>query len=280
MKNDLGKILITGAGGMLAYDLEQAFSKAYPGKVVALGVGDLDITSPVSIEKAFALHQPQVVINAAAYTNVDGAETERHVAYGINATGTQYLVDACRTSGRAFVHFSTDHVFDGEVDHARTEEETPNPVNYYATSKLEGERFALAYDRALVLRVQWLYGVKKDRFTTLRGKEVFTPFADQFGAPTWTQTVTQTVRELLRRDTYGLFHFAYEDYASWAQVFEFVKEKLNLTVRLVPKMSSEVSLPAKRPRFSVLSNAKLKRALGVDSMGSWKTDLAAFLDQR
>ena len=114
----------------------------------------------------------------------------------------------------------------------------------------------------------------------LRGKEIFTPFIDQFGAPTWTRDVVQVVIRLIERNAEGLFHFAYDDYASWAQVFEFVRDELRLTTRLLPKRTDEVKLPAGRPLFSVMSNRKLVEFLGIPGMGSWKDSLREFLQTR
>jgi len=130
---------------------------------------------------------------------------------------------------------------------------------------------------SLVLRVQWLYGQRKDRFSPLRSKTEFSPFADQFGAPTWTRKLAEGVQALLNKKASGLFHFSYDDFASWSQVFEFVKQEWKLDLKLSPKQTADMKLPAKRPLFSVLDNTKLKQTLGVSSMGSWKAPLQEFL---
>jgi dTDP-4-dehydrorhamnose reductase len=271
-------ILIAGAGGMLGWDLARTFTESLgQSRVVALGHQGLDITRPDSIATALDRYEPRVLVNAAAYTNVDGAESEPQAARAINASGPACLAAACAERGIRLVHFSTDQVFDGQAAEPRREDEEPNPPNTYARTKLEGETAALRSPGALVLRVQWLYGERKDRFTPLRKKDVFTPFSDQYGSPTWTRLLAETVLELLDRDVAGLFHFAHDDFASWLEVFQFVKAELHLAVRLEPKRTAEVTLPARRPLYSVLSNRKLCQALGRSGMGSWKDPLRQFL---
>lgn len=271
-------ILVTGGNGMLAWDLARSFEKAFPGCALrAPGKDQLDITSEDSLHSALSTYRPQWVLNAAAYTSVDGAEGEKEKAESINSTGPQYLAEQCRAFGAKLVHFSTDQVFDGTVEHPRTEDEIPTPCNAYGASKLLGEAPVLREPGNLVLRVQWLYGEKKDRFSPLRQRKIFTPFADQWGAPAWTRKIAETVASLLQKEASGLFHFSYDDHATWAEVFQFVKEQWHLDLVLEPKKTQEMALPARRPLYSVLSNRKLKEALGVDTMGSWKTPLKEFL---
>jgi dTDP-4-dehydrorhamnose reductase len=271
-------LLITGAGGMLGWELKEHFSKSWKGgPVVALDREALDITRRIQVETCFNEYRPHVVLNAAAYTNVDGAESERELAYAINCMGVANLVAGCRVRGTKLVHFSTDQVFDGTGNIPWSEEMAPRPSNYYAETKWLGEKEAMRAPGALILRVQWLYGKRKDRFNTLRGKTTFTPFADQWGAPTWTRDICGFAEELLNREAQGIFHLSYDDYASWAEVFEFARDVLSLEVQLIPKKTEEVSLPAARPRFSVMSNRKLQSFLSRDKIGSWKDALRAFL---
>ncbi len=266
------RVLITGGSGMLAWDLARVFESP-----VVLNRTELDITSESSILGSLEKYRPAVVLNTAAYTSVDGAETEREATEAINARGPALLARACRSANAQLVHFSTDQVFNGKVDRPRTEEDPTDPINHYAVTKLRGEQAVLGETGSLVLRVQWLYGQRKDRFSPLRSKTEFSPFADQFGAPTWTRKLAEGVQALLEKKASGLFHFSYDDYASWAQVFEFVKQEWKLDLKLSPKQTAEMKLPAKRPLFSVLDNTKLKQTLGVSSMGSWKAPLQEFL---
>ena len=274
-----GPVVITGAGGMLGWDITRLF-KLWMGesRVIPLGHGDLDVTDLPSIRKQFALLKPSAVINCAAYTNVDLAETEREDAKALNQAAPGFLATGANEVGAHLIHFSTDQVFDGRTEAPYTEEHPTHPLNQYAATKCLGE-LPVIEAGGTVLRVQWLYGEKKDRFTYLKHKEVFTPFADQYGAPTWTEDICRVVAAVLTQNIRGLYHLSYDDFASWAEVFAFVKEKLNLSVQLKPKLTKEVDLPAKRPEFSTLSNQKLISALGWSKMGSWKDSLSEFLDQ-
>lgn len=275
----LAPVLVTGAGGMLAYDILSVFrDELSRGQVTATDRRSMDIAEPHSVGAALDRVKPRLVINCAAYTNVDGAESERDAAQLSNAIGPKVLAQACRERKIQLVHFSTDQVFDGNYTIPRKETDPTNPLNQYAATKLAGEQAVLeAWDRHLVFRVQWLYGEKKDRFTPLRDKKVFTPFQDQIGAPTWTQEIAQTVLEAVTREANGLYHLAYDDWASWYEIFGFVKASMGYPVQLEPKLTSEVDLPARRPLFSVMSNKKLCEFFKLDSFGSWKDPLRDFL---
>ncbi|MBI1861667.1 MAG: dTDP-4-dehydrorhamnose reductase [Deltaproteobacteria bacterium] len=270
------RILITGAQGMLGSDLLPECERVFGAdNVIGFGRGELDITSFQSVSRMFADVKPTIVVNSAAYTNVDGAEVDRDAAHEINCVGPENLAKVAAALGARLIHFSTDQVFDGERKRPWLETDEPNPLNQYATTKLAGERAVLAAGPHVILRVQWLYGEKKERFSQLRSKELFTPFADQVGAPTWTRDIARVVPKLIQSE--GLFHFAYDDAASWADVFAFVKEEWKLKVRLEPKQTKDVPLPARRPLYCVMSNQKLKRELNLDQLGSWKDSLREFL---
>ncbi len=272
------KVLITGARGMLGSDLTEVFTKALGGdSVLPKGSLDLDITDAQQVISVLNEFKPDVVINSAAYTNVDKAESEKQKATAVNATGPGLMAAECGKRQIRLVHFSTDQVFDGSGSVPRKETDTPRPLNHYALSKWEGEKLVLSHPGHLVLRVQWLYGKKKDRFSQLRSKEVFTPFLDQYGAPAWTLPLSSVVLKLAREKTTGLYHYSYDDYASWFEVYQFVCQQWNLPTKLIGKRTAEVALPAIRPLFSVLDNRKLLSALKIPRMGSWREPLSEFL---
>ena len=271
-------MLITGAGGMLGSDMTPAFVSAHGSDaVVSLKREDLDITDAKKVREVLQAVRPTWVVNTAAYTAVDKAERERELARSINETGPAILAEACATLHIKLLHFSTDQVFDGKSNQPWTETDPTAPLNYYAETKLEGERAVLAYPQHLVLRVQWLYGRKKDRFTALRNLETFSPFSDQRGAPTWTSHLAAICEKLVSQNFKGLYHFAHDDSATWAEVFQFVKEVMGYRVRLEPKTTESLALPAKRPLYCVLSNRKLVEALQVPGLGSWQLALSTFL---
>ena len=186
---------------MLGSDLTSFFKDAIGAdQVCATDYDTLDITVADSVKKKLGDLMPGLVINAAAYTDVDGAECNREAAYRLNVIGPKNLADACSLFGSKLIHFSTDYVFDGTGNRLWTEEDMPNPSNYYAETKLQGEEAVRRHRDSLVIRLQWLYGGKRDRFTILKKRESFTPFSDQYGAPTWTREVCKTVKELSALD--------------------------------------------------------------------------------
>jgi len=181
--------LITGASGMLGTDLKTLFCQKYGNEYVhAFSKEELNICEAEKVEATLLKLRPAIIINAAAYTNVDGAESEREKAHEINVVGPRIIAMLANQIGAHLIHFSTDQVFDGNKDLPWTEEDIPNPLNYYATTKLLGEKEVLKYSRSTVLRVQWLFGEKKDRFTLIKDKKVFTPLLRSVGSPHLDQT--------------------------------------------------------------------------------------------
>ncbi|MFM8269711.1 MAG: dTDP-4-dehydrorhamnose reductase [Pseudomonadota bacterium] len=269
-----GPILLIGASGLLGSEIAAVLPEH-------LQFPDLDITHSSSVSDIIQRTKPQWIINAAAYTDVDKAETEREKAKLINAIGPAYLAQSAALVGARLIHFSTDYVFSGEGDKPWSENDPKNPVqpNWYGETKLMGESAVLNYPNHLVLRVQWLYGHQRNRFASLKHRDSFSPFVDQFGAPTWTRDVVRALLLLMTQKATGDFHFAYDDFASWMEVYQFVKNELKLPIKLKPTISSESTLPARRPQNGRLSNEKLKKQLGVQYLGSWKTSLREFLQQ-
>lgn len=277
-----GPILIIGSQGLLGSEFVTLLrDNLSHSQIIPTTHAQLDITNPDQIQTTLSDLKPLWVINTAAYTQVDLAEVEREKALAINAKGPKFLAKFCSDHGAKLIHFSTDYVFNGNGIKPWTESDKPEPVvpNWYGETKLLGEQAVMEFDGNLVCRVQWLYGSKQDRFSAIKNKNTFTPFSDQFGAPTWTRDIVRWVLAILSKEGSGLFHLAYDDYASWYEVYEFVKKKLNLSVDLIPSFSSELRLPAKRPLNGRLSNKKLIDFLGLKSAGSWKESLSSFLEE-
>lgn len=281
LKNKIkGPILITGARGMLGSDIAEVLrSQISPEEVIETDYLELNILDSKTLDQKVSQLKPYWIINTAAYTDVDKAEAERDLAFQINVEGPRNLTAVAKKVGARLVHFSTDYVFSGEGERPWMETDEPHPIspNWYAETKWQGDQAVMSEARNLILRVQWLYGRKRERFSLLRSKEVFTPFVDQFGAPTWTVDIAKTLAQLLRKEASGLFHYAYDDFTNWFEVYDLVKKEWNLKTELIPKKSAEVKLPAKRPLNGRLSNQKIKDFLGLKSLGSWRDSLTKFL---
>lgn len=277
-----GPVLVTGSHGMLGTEFGEALSGILSAsELILTDKKNFDLTNPTQVGAFLKETRPHWVINTAAYTQVDKAETERDLAYSVNASGPRILAKACSENAIKLVHFSTDYVFSGEGNTPWVETDLPCPriPNWYGETKLLGERAVLEFPQHLVFRVQWLYGKKRERFSLLKDRTEFTPFCDQYGAPTWTQDIVETTLQVMAKEGSGLFHLSYDDFGSWYEVYQLVKEEWGLSTELIPKKSEEVSLPAKRPLNGRLSNLKLKNFLKVESLGSWKTSLRKFLKQ-
>jgi dTDP-4-dehydrorhamnose reductase len=273
-------VLLIGAHGLLGSEIASALEEQKI-SVLKKTSSELDITDTNAVTDAINKIKPHWIINAAAYTDVDKAETERESARLINAIGPSHLAHIAASVNARLIHFSTDYVFSGEGEKPWTETDLREPVtrNWYGETKLMGEKEVLNYPNHLVIRVQWLYGKKRNRFAGLRNRESFSPFVDQFGAPTWTQDIVKVLLALMAQEVAGLFHFAYDDFASWMDVYQVVKDEWKLPVKLFPAHTRNADLPAQRPLNGRLSNEKLKKQLGVQSLGSWKTSLKEFLHQ-
>jgi dTDP-4-dehydrorhamnose reductase len=275
-----GPVLLIGANGLLGSEIASALEDPKI-SLIKKTSSELDITDAKVIADAIKKIKPHWIINAAAYTDVDKAEAERESARLINATGPSHLANVAASVNARLIYFSTDYVFNGEGEKPWAETDPREPVtpNWYGETKLMGEKAVLNYPNHLVLRVQWLYGKKRNRFSTLKNRVTFSPFIDQFGAPTWTRDVVKALLVLMAQEATGLFHFAYDDFASWMDVYQVVKEEWKLPVKLIPAHTRDADLPAQRPLNGRLANEKLKKQLGVQSLGSWKTSLKEFLSQ-
>jgi dTDP-4-dehydrorhamnose reductase len=278
-------ILIAGAGGMLGTSLRKVCLERGVA-VSAPGEDTFDIAQAASVERtvrAFAREHPDsVLVNAAAYTNVERAEDEPERAYAVNDAGARLLAAEAVRSGLRFVHVSTDFVFDGTKAGAYTEDDEPNPLSVYGRSKLLGERsVAEAHPRALIVRTAWAFGEggvnfpKKilERARTMRKIDVV---CDEKGSPTYTCDLAAGILALLDADARGLFHLAGSGSCTRD---EFAREVLRLAgredVEVVPVLSSTFPSKAARPANSVLDCSKAA-ALGV-VLPEWRDALARFV---
>ena len=278
------KVLITGAGGLLGGAVAREFADRH--EVVALDRGALDVTSDDAVRSVIAAERPSVIVNCAAWNDVDGAEDEPARALRVNAFAVRSLVRAAAASGASLVHFSSDFVFDGETDRPYAEQDPANPRGVYAASKLLGDWFALEGPGAYVLRVESLFGppgpggARRGSLGTIvdrirEGIEV-PVFVDRIVSPTYTPDIARAARALVERAAApGLYHCVNTGHASWAQIAERAASIMGVPFHMRPLTLETAKLRARRPRYCAMSNEKLAAA-GV-SMRSWEEALEAFV---
>jgi dTDP-4-dehydrorhamnose reductase len=261
------KTLIIGSSGMLGSDLCKTFPDA-----VKLTHHDLDITDREQVIESILKIKPDVVINAAAYTNVDGCEDNKELAFQVNGYGPGYIAEACARAGVTLVHFSTDYVFDGsKKDYV--ESDIPNPINVYGHSKLLGEKKIIEnMDDYRIVRISWLFGIHGKNFVEtmlkLSGEmDTVKVVNDQFGKPTYTMDLASKVKEIIELDP-GIYHITNDGICSW---YEFASSIID---NVIPCTSEEFPRKAKRPKYSVLVNTK------TEPMRHWREALKTYLQER
>jgi dTDP-4-dehydrorhamnose reductase len=243
---------------------------------------ELDITDPEQLERA--IRSADAVINCAAYTNVDEAESQWDLVNRVNAEAVGLLGRMSADNGKWVLHFSTDYVFDGELDRPYVETDVPNPINEYGKSKLAGERLLSQSGCAhCIVRLQWTYGSHGGNLVTsiverARSGTYLTVVDDQVGSPTATMEVAEAVCTLLHRRTQGLLHYAAAGYASRFEVAKFVADRLGLNVEVSPCRSGDYPSPARRPLNSRFNCDRIQEYLDKP-IRPWWEPLASFLRQ-
>jgi dTDP-4-dehydrorhamnose reductase len=278
------KALVTGSAGMLAKDLIPCLLKMSH-EVLAPPEDELDITNLGVVKHAVDEFAPDLIINCAAYTNVDEAEKQEHQALMVNGLGVQNLCILCQEHDIPLVHFSTDYVFDGTKPSPYTIYDETNPINAYGRSKLLGEKYILwLLSKFYLFRTSWLFGLHGKNFieTMLeigqKQKQV-SVVTDQKGCPTWTRHLAEATVALIETGRYGIYHVTNSEPTTW---FDFTKEIFRLagmSTEVLPITSEQFPRPAKRPSNSVLDPFPLKEVLGR-GMPSWKVALKEYLSER
>lgn len=283
------QILIFGRNGQLGSSLFSLLSETH--QVTALDQADLDLSMVDQIEATIALHRPDWVINASAYTAVDRAEQEPQLADAINHLAPAAMARACKKQQCGFLHYSTDYVFDGEADRPYLESDSPNPKSVYGETKLAGERAVMqAYPQAIILRTAWVYAKEGANFvnTMLRlaaERDELGVVEDQFGSPTLAYDLALASVPIIENTALdeldkvaGLYHATGSGMTSW---YGFAREIFSLAGKevVVKGIPTEAyPTPAHRPHYSVLSNQKLQRVFGI-SLPDWKISLAKTLSR-
>lgn len=292
----MSKILQIGTNGQVGWELLRTCAPL--GEVIALDYPDVDLSNSEGLRKLVHEVKPNIILNAAAYTNVDKAESEPEKAWAINATGPAVLAEEAKKIGAVLVHYSTDYVFDGTKSSPYVETDQPNPLNAYGQTKLEGEQAIAASGCAnLVLRTSWVYSMRQGGFVTkvlqwARQQEVLHVVDDQISSPTSARMLAEITALLLAQgrddvvgylsEKGGLYHCVDGGSCSryqWAQMILALdphKEEQKVKA-LLPAKSAEFPAPAVRPLVSVLNCNKLERAFGL-RLPAWRAGLRLMME--
>jgi len=286
------RILVPGKTGQVGWELQSTLAPL--GTVIALDRSGMDLANPDSIRRAIRDAKPEVLINAAAYNNVDKAESEPELAMRVNGVAPGIMAEEAKRLGAILIHYSTDYVFDGELDRPYNEDDAPNPVSGYGRSKLAGEQ-AIRESSAthLIFRTSWVYAARGHNFlrTILklaRERSELRIVDDQIGAPTWARAIAEMTAQALgpngidldrAREKTGLYHLTAGGAVSWfgfaGAILAEAKGTLGKDLpRLIPIPTSEYPLPARRPANSRLDTSKLTRAFGL-TPPNWEAMLTA-----
>ncbi|HHY46030.1 MAG TPA: dTDP-4-dehydrorhamnose reductase [Firmicutes bacterium] len=277
------KVIITGAKGMLGQDMVAEFQRR-DYEVHAANHKSLDITDIHAVRKVIEALRPDVVVNCAAYTNVDKAESEPEVAMRVNGLGPRNLALACEATGAVLLHISTDYVFDGEKEGPYEIWDTPNPINVYGKSKLWGEKYVRSLmHRYFIVRTSWLFGKGGRNFVTTmlelakRGEPIRV-VDDQWGCPTYTVDLAKACADLLESGCFGIYHVTNQGATTWYEFAKKVFELSHATVMIEPITSSCLCRPAVRPKNSVLEGFPIQESVGY-VLRMWQLALGEYLGE-
>jgi dTDP-4-dehydrorhamnose reductase len=273
-------ILVVGANGMLGRDMMALLGDRGRG----VDIDGIDITSLESTERVLTAVRPSVVINCAAYTDVDGCESNKETAMQVNGEGVAHLAMATRTIGARLVQVSTDYVFDGGKGTPYLEDDAPHPLNVYGESKLAGEMNAVLNPDHLIVRTQWLYGLHGKNFveTMLRlgsERDEIPVVDDQIGSPTWTVDLVHAILALVEKGCQGVYHAANEGYCSWNGFARAIFQEAGMSVAVSAMTTEQLNRPAQRPLHSPLDCGKLAHDSGFRPQ-PWRDALRSYLKLR
>jgi dTDP-4-dehydrorhamnose reductase len=300
-KSNKGCLALIGAGGMLAHMVRQVTPDFF--RIVPFDLPGFDLTDRDEVLRTLGMVKPGIILNCAAYTNVDGCEENEELAFQVNGKGPAYLAEAARENDSTLVHISTDYVFDGTKKENYVEEDPPNPISVYGRSKLAGE-MAISESglkEFFIVRTSWLYGPRGKNFVEAiihlaREQEEVRVVSDQFGSPTYTLDLAKAIFALLghelchrspfqRQIHYGIYNFANEGSCSWHEFAEEIVAQIKTrgeevrVNRVVPIRTEDYPFRARRPANSVFSKEKYCLATGLD-IPHWRTSLKRYLSER
>ena len=277
------KILVTGHKGMLGTDLMECLRKEKH-DVAGADVDELDICDLEAVLRMLGRLKPDAVVNCAAYTNVDGCETNVDLAYKINAIGPKHLAIAANRYDIPLLHIGTDYIFDGESGKPYLEGDFPNPQSVYGKSKLFGEDNVRSLtNRYFIVRTQWLYGRHGGNFVktmlSLAEKSAFlTVVNDQYGSPTYTRDLAKAVAGLVATDAYGVYHVTNAGVCTWHEFTKKIMELTGIDIEVRPCTTEEFPRPARRPKYAPLENFNWNLC-GFPALRPWQEALKDYLEE-
>ena len=274
-------ILLTGANGQLGQDFQKLFDRLGV-KYVATDYQELDITNKEKVREYIENSNFTVVINCAAYNDVDRAEDEIEKCYALNSYAVKNLTEICREKNIIFVTYSTDFVFDGEKEIPYTEEDIPNPLSVYSKSKLDGEKYSLEYEKTFLIRTSWVFGIGNNNFCKQvinwsKDRDTLKIVDDQVSSPTYSKDLAEFSWDLIQTDKYGLYHFSNNGEASKYDQAEYILKRIGWSGKLERGKTSDFSLKAKRAKYSKLDSSKIERVVDR-KIPHWKEGIDRFLE--
>ena len=281
--------MVTGANGQVGMELQQ-LAPSYPSfDFIFVTREELPLESLDVIDSFITDHQPQYFINCAAYTAVDKAETEKELAYKINAEAPGIIAAACKKNKVQLIHISTDYVFNGMGNKPYKEDDITDPVNLYGDSKLQGEKKIMQFNpESIIIRTAWVYSdfgkiFVKTMLRLMADKEQISVVSDQSGTPTYAADLAEAILLIVSNCqlsiatwTPGIYHYSNEGDITWYDFAVAIKELSGSSCKVNPIPTSQYPTPAKRPSYSVLDKTKIQQAFGIRTK-DWKTSLAVCL---
>lgn len=276
-------ILITGANGQLGYDFQRVL-KDKNLDFIATDCKELDITNIEAIREFVKNKNISLIINCAAYNNVDKAEEEVEICYKLNSYAPRDLAIVAKEIEADYITYSTDFVFDGSKNVPYTEEDTPNPLSVYSEAKVAGERLVLeAYDKSFVVRTSWVFGIANNNFNRQvinwsKSRNTLGIVDDQVSVPTYSYDLALYSLKLIETKKYGLYHLSNDGIASKYDQAKYVLNSIGWKGTLNRAKSSDFILPAKRTEYSKLDSSKLEAVIG-EKIPTWKSGIDRFLNE-
>jgi len=282
-------ILVTGSNGQLGWELGQLAVKYPAFKFVLVDRSQLDLSFPETFEKIIQTIAPDCIINTAAYTAVDKSETEKELAYTVNATAVQELARISKVLSIPFITYSTDYVFDGEATAPYANSTKVDPVNYYGSTKAAGEKMAMeANEDTIVIRTSWVFSSHGNNFVKtmmrlMKERESLNIVADQKGRPTYAKDLAMATMKMIEaindgKSIKGVYHFANTGETTWFDFAAKIKAIAELDCVLNPIETKDFPTPAKRPAYSVLDTSKIEEALSI-AIPHWEDALASCMKE-